>query len=54
MPDFSLEMTGLGYAGVLPLYGVSYANRTDEAARTDMIKRSREHAKYLAEFISSL
>ena len=47
-------LTGLEYAGVLPLYGVSYANRTDEAARTDMIKRSREHAKHLAEFISSL
>ena len=26
-------LTGLEYAGVLPLYGVSYANRTDEAAR---------------------
>ena len=47
-------LTGLEYAGILPLYGVSYANRTDEAARADMIKRSREHAARLAEFISSL
>ena len=47
-------LTGLEYAGVLPLYGVSYANRTDEAARADMVERSREHAKRLAVFVSSL
>ena len=28
--------------------------RTDEAARADMVERSREHAKRLAEFVSSL
>ena len=47
-------LTGLEYAGILPLYGGSYANRTDEAARADMIKRSREHAARLAEFVSAL
>ena len=47
-------LTGMEFAGSLPLYGVSYANRTDEAARADMVERSREHAKRLAEFVSSL
>ena len=47
-------LTGLEFAGSLPLYGVSYANRTDEAARADMVERSREHAKRLAEFVSAL
>ena len=47
-------LTGMEFAGSLPLYGVSYANRTDEAARADMVKGSREHAKGLAEFVSSL
>ncbi|MBS4939527.1 MAG: NAD(P)H-dependent oxidoreductase [Actinomyces sp.] len=47
-------LTGMEFAGSLPLYGVSYANRTDEAARTDMVERSREHAKRLVEFVSSL
>ena len=47
-------LTGMEFAGSLPLFGVSYANRTDEAARADMVERSREHAKRLAEFISSL
>ena len=42
------------FAGSLPLFGVSYANRTDEAARADMVERSREHARRLAEFVSSL
>lgn len=31
-----------------------YANRTDEAARADMVERLREHAKHLAEFVSAL
>ncbi|MBS7072039.1 MAG: NAD(P)H-dependent oxidoreductase [Actinomyces sp.] len=47
-------LVGLEYVGSLPLYGVSYANRTDEAVRADMVERSREHAKRLAEFVSSL
>ena len=42
------------FTGSLPLFGVSYANRTDEAARADMVKRSREHAKRVAEFVSAL
>ena len=47
-------LTGMEFAGSLPLYGVSYANRTDEAARADMVGRSREHARRLAEFVSAL
>ena len=47
-------LTGMEFAGSLPLYGVSYANRTDEVARADMVERSSEHAKRLAEFVSSL
>ena len=47
-------LVGLEFAGSLPLYGVSYANRTDEVARADMVERSREHAKRLAEFASTL
>ena len=47
-------LTGLEYAGVLPLYGVSYANRTDEAARADMVERSREHAARVAELVAKL
>ena len=47
-------LTGMEFAGSLPLFGVSYANRTDEAARADMVERSREHAKRLTEFVSSL
>ena len=47
-------LTGMEFAGSLPLYGVSYANRTDEAARADMVQRSRLHAKRLAEFVSAL
>ena len=47
-------LTGLEFAGSLPLFGVSYANRTDEAARTDMVARSREHAARLADFVSAL
>ena len=46
-------LTGMEFAGSLPLFGVSYANRTDEAARADMVQRSREHAKRLAEFVST-
>ena len=42
------------FAGSLPLFGVSYANRSDEAARADMVERSREHARRLAEFVSAL
>lgn len=52
--EATCALTGMEYAGVLPLYGVSYANRTDAAARADMVERSREHAKHLAEFVSSL
>ena len=47
-------LTGLEFAGSLPLFGVSYANRTDEAAHADMVERSREHAARLAEFVSAL
>ena len=47
-------LTGMEFAGSLPLFGVSYANRTDEAARADMVERSREHARRLAEFVSAL
>ena len=47
-------LTGMEFAGSLPLFGVSYANRTDEAARADMVARSREHAARLAEFVSAL
>ena len=47
-------LTGMEFVGSLPLYGVSYANRADEAARADMVERSREHAKRLAEFVSTL
>ena len=47
-------LTGMEFAGSLPLYGVSYANRTDEAARADMVERSREHAARLAKFVSAL
>ena len=47
-------LTGMEFAGSLPLFGVSYANRTDEAARADMVECSREHAKRLAEFVSAL
>ena len=47
-------LVGLEYVGSLPLYGVSYASRTDEAAHTDMVERSREHAKRLAECVSAL
>ena len=47
-------LTGMEFAGSLPLYGVSYANRTDEVARADMVERSREHAKRLAECVSAL
>ena len=47
-------LTGLEYAGVLPLYGVSYANRTDEEARADMVERSREHAARVAELVAKL
>ena len=47
-------LTGLEYAGVLPLYGVSYANRTDEAARADMVERSRDHAVRVAELVAKL
>ena len=42
------------FAGSLPLFGVSYVNRTDEAARADMVERSCEHARRLAEFVSAL
>ena len=47
-------LTGMEFAGSLPLFGVSYANRTDEAARADMVERSREHAARLAKFVSAL
>ena len=47
-------LTGMEFAGSLPLFGVSYANHTDEAARADMVERSREHARRLAEFVSAL
>ncbi|MBF0965739.1 MAG: NAD(P)H-dependent oxidoreductase [Actinomyces bouchesdurhonensis] len=47
-------LTGMEFAGSLPLFGVSYANRTDEAAHADMVARSREHAARLAEFVSAL
>lgn len=47
-------LTGMEFAGSLPLFGVSYANRTDEAARADMVERSREHARRVAEFVSAL
>ena len=47
-------LTGLEYAGVLPLYGVSYANRTDEAARAEMVTRSRDHAARVAELVAKL
>ena len=47
-------LTGMEFAGSLPLFGVSYANRTDEAARADMVERSRLHAQRLAEFVSAL
>ena len=47
-------LTGMEFAGSLPLFGVSYANHTDEAARADMVARSREHAARLAEFVSAL
>ena len=47
-------LTGMEFAGSLPLFGVSYANRTDEAARADMVERSREHSRRLAEFVSAL
>ena len=47
-------LVGLEFVGSVPLYGVSYANRTDEAARAEMVTRSRDHARRLAEFVSSL
>ena len=47
-------LTGMEFAGSLPLFEVSYANRTDEAARADMVERSREHAARLAKFVSAL
>ena len=47
-------LTGLEYTAVLPLYGVSYANRTDEAARAEMVTRSRDHAARVAELVAKL
>ena len=47
-------LVGLEYVGSLPLYGVSYASRTDEASRAEMVARSREHAARVAEFVSAL
>ena len=47
-------LTGMEFAGSLPLYGVSYANRTDEAARAEMVTRSRDHAARVAELVAKL
>ena len=47
-------LVGLEFVGSLPLYGVSYANRTDEAARVEMVTRSRDHAARVAELVAKL
>ena len=47
-------LVGLEYVGSLPLYGVSYASRTDEASRAEMVARSREHAARVAELVAKL
>lgn len=47
-------LTGLECVGSLCLFGVSYANRTDEALLADMVARSREHAKRLADLVTNL
>ena len=48
------SLTGMEYVGALCLYGVSYANRSDEALLADMVSRSREHAARVAELVTSL
>ena len=48
------SLTGMEYVGALCLYGVSYANRPDEALLADMVSRSREHAARVAELVTSL
>ena len=47
-------LVGLEFVGSAPLYGVSYANRTDEAARAEMVTRSRDHAARVAELVAKL
>jgi hypothetical protein len=47
-------LVGLEFVGSVPLYGVSYANRTDEAARAEMVTRSRDHAARVAELVAKL
>ena len=47
-------LVGLEFVGSLPLYGVSYANRTDEAARAEMVTRSADHAARVAELVAKL
>ena len=49
-----VSLTGMEYVGALCLYGVSYANRSDEALLADMVSRSREHAARVAELVTSL
>lgn len=48
------SLTGMEYVGALCLYGVSYANRSDEALLADMASRSRDHAARVAELVTSL
>ena len=48
------SLTGMEYVGALCLYGVSYANRSDEASLADMVSRSRDHAGRVAELVAHL
>ena len=48
------SLTGMEYVGALCLYGVSYANRSDEALLADMVSRSRDHAGRVAELVAHL
>ena len=48
------SLTGMEYVGALCLYGVSYANRSDEALLADMVSRSRDHAGRVAALVAHL
>ena len=52
--EATCALTGMEYAGSVCTYGVPYLNRGDEAARSDMVEKSREHAARLVRFVEGL
>ena len=47
-------LTGMEFAGYVCTYGVSYLSRSDEAARADMVERSRKHAVHVADLVKGM